>query len=315
MKKVFPDVMLQWEDFAEHHAHLLLDRYRDDLCTFNDDIQGTATVAMAAVLSGLRQTDRSIRDQKIVIVGAGSAGSGIAEQLVLAMMADGLSDAEARERFYLVDRPGLLTSDMPDLEKFQVPLAQSPAAVADWTQGRPGDDEPARRRHQCQADGDHRRHRRVRPLHRGRRPGDGRRQRGADHPAAVEPDVDAPRRPPRTCSRGPTARRSVATGSPFKPVELNGVTYTIAQSNNSYIFPGVGLGVRASKATRVSDEMFMAAATALAASVDAQKPGDSLLPPLTEVRDGEPQDRHRRRACRRRPTATPRAPRPRNSSG
>ena len=125
--------MLQWEDFAEHHAHLLLDRYRNDLCTFNDDIQGTATVAMAAVLSGLRQTDRSIRDQKIVIVGAGSAGSGIAEQLVLAMRADGLSDAEARERFYLVDRPGLLTSDMADLEKFQMPLAQSPSAVADWT--------------------------------------------------------------------------------------------------------------------------------------------------------------------------------------
>ena len=133
VKKVFPDVMLQWEDFAEHHAHLLLDRYRNDLCTFNDDIQGTATVAMAAVLSGLRQTDRSISDQKIVIVGAGSAGSGIAEQLVLAMRADGLSDAEARERFYLVDRPGLLTSDMADLETFQVPLAQSPSAVADWT--------------------------------------------------------------------------------------------------------------------------------------------------------------------------------------
>ena len=189
VKKVFPDVLLQWEDFAEHHAHLLLDRYRDDLCTFNDDIQGTATVAMAAVLSGLRQTGRSIRDQKIVIVGAGSAGSGIAEQLVLAMMADGLSDAEARERFYLVDRPGLLTSDMADLETFQVPLAQSPSAVADWTRVEEGTTSLLDVVTQRQADRDHRRHRRVRTLHRGRHPGHGRRQRGADHPAAVEPDV------------------------------------------------------------------------------------------------------------------------------
>ena len=284
VKKVFPDVMLQWEDFAEHHAHLLLDRYRNDLCTFNDDIQGTATVAMAAVLSGLRQTDRSIRDQKIVIVGAGSAGSGIAEQLVLAMRADGLSDAEARERFYLVDRPGLLTSDMPDLEKFQVPLAQSPEAVADWTRVDPGTTS-------------------LLDVVTNAKPTviigvtgvfglfteDVVRAMAAGNEAPIILPLSNPTsRAEATAEDVLTwtdGKALVATGSPFKPVELNGVTYTIAQSNNSYIFPGVGLGVRASKATRVSDEMFMAAATALAASVDAQKPGDSLLPPLTEVRE------------------------------
>jgi malate dehydrogenase (oxaloacetate-decarboxylating) len=129
---VFPDVMLQWEDFAEHHAHLLLDRYQDRLCTFNDDIQGTATVALAAVLSGLRQTDRVLSDQRIVIVGAGSAGTGIAEQIVAAMVADGLSEEQARERFYLVDRVGLLVDDMDDLLTFQQPLAQARSAVDGW---------------------------------------------------------------------------------------------------------------------------------------------------------------------------------------
>jgi malate dehydrogenase (oxaloacetate-decarboxylating) len=280
---VFPDVLLQWEDFAEHHAHLLLDRYKDRLCTFNDDIQGTATVALAAVLSGLRQTQRELAGQRIVIVGAGSAGTGIAEQIVSAMIADGASEAEARACFYLVDRVGLLVDDMPDLLSFQQPLAQSRAAVADWdvaeagtialpdvirnakptaligVTGVPGlftevvvramlagNDQPI-----------------IMPL-----------SNPTSRAEATAPDVLA----------WTDGKALVATGSPFTPVSLNGVTYTIAQSNNSYIFPGVGLGVRAVRSRRVSEEMMMAAAHALAAAVDAKEPGDSLLPPLADVR-------------------------------
>jgi malate dehydrogenase (oxaloacetate-decarboxylating) len=276
-------VLLQWEDFAEHHAHKLLDRYRDRLCTFNDDIQGTATVALAAVLSGLRQSKRKIADQRVVIVGGGSAGTGIAEQLVAAMVAEGLSEADARSRFYLVDRVGLLTDDMDDLLAFQTPLAQAAGAVASWdlaeagtiglldvvrnatpsvmigVTGVPGlftedvvramaagNDQPI-----------------IMPL-----------SNPTSRAEATAEDV-------LTWTDG---RALVATGSPFDPVTLNGVIYKIAQSNNAYIFPGVGLGVRASKANRVSDAMFMAAAHALAASVDAENIGESLLPPLADIR-------------------------------
>jgi malate dehydrogenase (oxaloacetate-decarboxylating) len=218
-----------------------------------------------------------------VIVGAGSAGTGIAEQIVSAMIADGASEAEARACFYLVDRVGLLVDDMPDLLSFQQPLAQSRAAVADWdvaeagtialpdvirnakptaligVTGVPGlfteevvramlagNDQPI-----------------IMPL-----------SNPTSRAEATAPDVLA----------WTDGKALVATGSPFTPVSLNGVTYTIAQSNNSYIFPGVGLGVRAVRSRRVSEEMMMAAAHALAAAVDAKEPGDSLLPPLADVR-------------------------------
>jgi len=281
--QVFPEVLLQWEDFAEHHAHLLLDRYKDRLCTFNDDIQGTATVALAAVLSGLRQTDRRLADQRVVIVGAGSAGTGIAEQIVSAMVAEGVSEAEARGRFYLVDRPGLLVDDMADLLTFQQPLAQQRSAVADWAveakgtislldvvrnvrpsvligvTGVPGlfTEEVLR----TMAAGDDRPI--VMPL-----------SNPTSRAEATAPDV----------LNWTDGQALVATGSPFTPVTLDGVTYTIAQSNNSYIFPGVGLGVRSVMAKRVTEEMMMAAAHALAASVDAEHLGDSLLPPLADIR-------------------------------
>jgi len=281
--EVFPDVLFQFEDFAEHHAHLLLDRYRDRLCTFNDDIQGTATVALAATLSALRQTNRHLADQRIVIVGAGSAGSGIAEQIIAAMVADGRTDAEARARFFMVDRPGLLLDDLGGLEPFQVPLAQSRASVADWTL-----DDPSTVS--------------LLDVIRNARPSvligvTGvfglftedvvRAMADADDSPIIFPLSNPTSRAEATAAdvlAWTDGRALVATGSPFDPVEIGGVTHTIAQSNNAYIFPGIGLGVRASGATRVSDEMFMAAAHALAASVDARRPGDSILPPLSEIR-------------------------------
>ncbi len=283
VKEVFPDALLQWEDFAEHHAHKLLDRYRDQLCTFNDDIQGTATVVLASVLSALRQTQRDLTDQRIAVVGAGSAGVGIAEALVAAMVGEGLSEADARSRFFMVDQVGLLTSDMEDLRSFQQPLAQSPDAVAEWDRsspdaidlldvvrnatpsvligvtGVPGlfTEEVVR----AMADGNEAPI--ILPL-----------SNPTSRAEATAEDVVA----------WTDGRALVATGSPFDPVTLDGVTYTIAQSNNSYIFPGVGLGVRAAGARRVSDAMFTVAARALADSVDARNPGDALLPPLGDVR-------------------------------
>jgi len=280
---VFPDVMLQWEDFAEHHAHLLLDRYRDRLCTFNDDIQGTATVALSVVLSGLRQTGRKLEDQRVVVVGAGSAGSGIAEQIVTAMVDTGLSETEARSRFYMVDRVGLLTDDMDDLHSFQQPLAQAKSAVTDWALTTPGtislldvitNAEPSVLIGVTGVPGIFTEDV-VRAM-----------AAGNDSPIIL-PLSNPTSRAEATADdvlHWTDGRALVATGSPSAPVTLGDVTYTIAQSNNAYIFPGVGLGVRAAKARRVSDKMFMAAAHALAAAVDATNPGDSLLPPLTDIR-------------------------------
>ena len=280
---VFPEVLLQWEDFAEHNAHRLLDRYRDRLCTFNDDIQGTATVALASVMSGGRLTGRELTEQRVVILGAGTAGTGIGEQLVAGMVRAGASDTEARANLFMVDRNGLLTDDMDDLQSFQEPLAQKAESVSSWgtasateislldvirnvkpsvligvTGVRGLFTEDVIR---AMADGDE--HPLIMPL-----------SNPLTRAEATAEDV-------LTWTNGTAL---VATGSPFDPVTINGVTHKIAQSNNSYVFPGVGLGVVASKATRVSDNMFMAAAEALAASVKTTDANEGILPPLAEVR-------------------------------
>ena len=280
---VFPEVLLQWEDFAEHNAHRLLDRYRDRLCTFNDDIQGTATVALASVMSGGRLTGRELTDQRVVILGAGTAGTGIAEQLVAGMVRAGASDTEARANLFMVDRNGLLTDDMDDLQSFQEPLAQKAESVSSWDTASTTEislldvirnvkpsvligvtgvrglfTEDVIR---AMADGDD--HPLIMPL-----------SNPLTRAEATAEDV-------LTWTKGTAL---VATGSPFDPVTINGVTHKIAQSNNSYVFPGVGLGVVASKATRVSDNMFMAAAEALAASVKTTDVHEGILPPLAEVR-------------------------------
>lgn len=281
---VFPDVLLQWEDFAEHHAHKLLDRYRDRLCTFNDDIQGTATVVTAAVLSALRQSHRDLSGQKVVVVGAGSAGTGIAEQIVAAMVAHGTPEAEARSCFFMVDRVGLLTDDMDDLLPFQSPLAQAPDAVAGWDLAEPGTIgllDVVRNARPTVLIG-------VTGV-----PGIFTEEVVRAMAAGNEAPIVLPLSNPTSRAEATAVdvltwtegRALVATGSPFDPVELDGTTFHIAQSNNSYIFPGVGLGVRAVGARRVSDAMFMAAAHALAASVDAEAKADSLLPPLTTIRE------------------------------
>ena len=280
---VFPEVLLQWEDFAEHNAHRLLDRYGDRLCTFNDDIQGTATVALASVMSGGRLTGRELTDQRVVILGAGTAGTGIAEQLVAGMVRAGASDTEARANLFMVDRNGLLTDDMDDLQSFQEPLAQKAESVSSW------DTASATEISLLDVI------RNVKPSVligvtgvRGLFTEDVIRAMasGDDHPLIMPLSnpltrAEATAEDVLTWTNGTAL---VATGSPFDPVTINGVTHKIAQSNNSYVFPGVGLGVVASKATRVSDNMFMAAAEALAASVKTTDANEGILPPLAEVR-------------------------------
>jgi malate dehydrogenase (oxaloacetate-decarboxylating) len=284
VKRRFPGVLLQWEDFAQANANRLLDRFRDQLCTFNDDIQGTAAVTTAALLAGVAATGERLRDHRVAILGAGSAGCGIAEQLVAAMVEEGLPESEARSRFYLIDRPGLLHDGMSDLRPFQRKLAQPKDRVIGW---RTAEDRPIG----------------LLEVIENARPTILIGVSGQPH-VFTEPAVRAmashAKRPIIFPLSNPTSRAEatpadliawtdgralIATGSPFDDVAYQGRRYPIAQCNNSYIFPGVGLGVRAVQARRVTDAMFMAAARALADTAPARRdPAGALLPPLSESR-------------------------------
>ncbi len=284
VKRKFPRALLQWEDFAQANAGPILERYRDQLCTFNDDIQGTAAVATATLLSAVAKTAGRLRDARVAILGAGSAGCGIAEQLVAAMVQEGLSEAEARARFFLIDRPGLLHDGMKDLRAFQRKLVQPMDRVATWrsaeggpislldvvnnarptiligTSGQPGTfTEEIVRATMTYADRPI-----IFPL-----------SNPTSRAEATPADLIA----------WTNGRALVATGSPFEDVIHDRRPFPIAQCNNSYIFPGMGLGILASGANRVSDAMFMAAARALAEySAASRDPAAPLLPPLAESR-------------------------------
>jgi malate dehydrogenase (oxaloacetate-decarboxylating) len=281
----WPNVLLQWEDFANHNAGRLLERYRDRLCTFNDDIQGTAAVAAGTLLSAIAITGVPLTEQRVAILGAGSAGCGIAGLLLRAMIDAGLPEPEARRRFYAIDRPGLLVDDMPDLRPAQLPFVQSRAAVSAWRLDNPdtiGLVDVVRNAHPTVLIG-------VSG------------QRGAFSEIAVRTMADHTERPvlfplsnPTSCAeaipedlmRWTNGRALIGTGSPFPPVTWNGRQIAIAQTNNSYIFPGVGLGILAVAARRVTDSMFTAAARELAALSPARHdPYAPLLPPVDELRN------------------------------
>ncbi len=285
VKKRFPKVLLQWEDFASVDAERILDRYRDDLCTFNDDIQGTAAVTTGTILAAIEAAGGKLQDQNIVMLGAGSAGVGICLQLKQAMLQSGLSEAEAKARFYVIDRDGLLHSGRKDLDDLHQQLAQSPENLQNWD---------------CDTSGSVS----FADVVRNAKPGvlvGATGQTGAfteeiirEMASHVEHPVIFPLSNPTSRAEATPAdlldwtngKAVIATGSPFDPVEYNGVTHIIAQCNNSYIFPAMGLGIRASRARRVTDSMFMAAAFALKEASPALKdPTASLLPSLTIIRD------------------------------
>ncbi|MGB1457320.1 NAD-dependent malic enzyme [Spongiibacter marinus] len=278
----WPGVLIQFEDFAQPNAMPILQRHKERVCCFNDDIQGTAAVTLGTVLSACKRKGERLRDQNIVFVGAGSAGCGIAEQLIRAMVEEGLSDAEARAQLYMIDRFGLLMQRMDGLLDFQAALAQPESAVSAWqydgdypslldvvsnidvgvligVSGKPGlfTEEAIRRLHQrCERPI-------ILPL--------------------SNPSKHVEARPQQILE-WTDGQAIVATGSPFSAVEYAQQRYEISQCNNSYIFPGIGLGVVASRASRVSDEMLMAASRCLAeAASQYHDKRNRVLPPLTEL--------------------------------
>ncbi len=284
VKKELPGTLLQWEDFATPNARPLLNRYRDSLLTFNDDIQGTAAVALGALLAGARVAGRSLRDQTIVFLGAGSAAMGVADYLRAAMVAEGLSDAEARRRFWVVDVDGLLVDSRSALALEQRVYARAAEDVAGWPRTHAGAIGLADVIGNVEA-----------TILIGLSTAAGAfteaivRAMAAKIPRPVifplsNPTARAEARP-EDLIRWTDGRALVATGSPCPPAVLGGRAWIISQCNNVFIFPAVGLGVVAAGARRVSDGMLIAAARRLAELSPALKdPAASLLPPLGELR-------------------------------
>ena len=279
----FPKAILHWEDFSGPPARGILARYGDTLCTFDDDIQGTAAVGLACALAGVRVSGGRLVDQQIVVFGAGSAGVGIADLIALAMTEDGLSAEEAAGRIYLLDRPGLLTSDMTDLYDYQQPYAKDPAAVADWraADGTLGLQEVVDHLHPTMlvgtsgvtgAFGE----KVIRSMH-----------EHCERPIILpmsNPTVLAEQTPENLLAWTDGAAL-VATGSPFGPVERDGTTYRIGQANNALMFPGLGLGVIVCRAATMPPSLFIAAARALAKLADPSDPAKGLLPDISRLRE------------------------------
>ena len=285
VSRLFPRALLHWEDIGIGNARRLLDRYRHRLLTFNDDIQGTGAVNLAAVLAAIRATGTRLSDQRVMIFGSGTAGTGIADQLLAAMTGEGMSAAQASARFWLLDRAGLITSETPGLSDAQRRYARDPAEVSGWHRdaelGGIGLAEAVRRVHPTILIGT------------SARPGaftEGIVREMARH---VERPMILPMSNPTELAEAVPAdiirwtegRGLVAAGSPFDPVTYNKITYVIAQANNALIFPGLGLGVIAARTTRVTDHMLAAAARAVSDLVDTSARGAPLLPQVEELRE------------------------------
>lgn len=288
VKMRWPNVLLQFEDFAQDHATPLLNRYRDQLCCFNDDIQGTAAVAAGTLMAACKAKGELLKDQRIVFAGAGSAGCGIADQIIKQMRAEGASDSEARSKIFLISRDGLLRPGMPGLFDFQAPFCTSDEVVNSWTLTRSHGDGSINLLDVVSN---------VRPSVLIGVSG----QAGLFTKAVVETMHANCERPlilplsnptsqaeaqPVDILRWTSGKAMVATGSPFSPVDMGEQVVEIAQCNNSYIFPGVGLGVITAKAARITDNMMMTASRALAdASPVVQTGSGALLPPLGSIRE------------------------------
>ncbi|GAB2779074.1 NAD-dependent malic enzyme [Halomonas shantousis] len=284
MRRRWPNVLLQFEDFAQGNALPLLERYRDQLCCFNDDIQGTAAVALGTLLAACKAKGEKLSDQRVTFVGAGSAGCGIAEQIVAAMVAEGLDEAQARARIFMVDRYGLLTDDMSNLPNFQRKLTQKRGDLAVW-------DTDSRDLALTDVV------RNARPTimigvsgQRGLFTEEVIKTMHAHCPAPLIMPLSNPtsrvEATPQEILTWTGGDALVATGSPFPPVTLGERKIPIAQCNNSYIFPGVGLGAIAVKATRITDGMLMDAARALAERSPLALDGQgAVLPPLNDIQD------------------------------
>ncbi|HEY2317309.1 MAG TPA: NAD-dependent malic enzyme [Solirubrobacteraceae bacterium] len=282
-QRLFPGALLHWEDFGPANARRILLQYRDQVCTFNDDIQGTGAIVLAAVLAGIRAAGSRPSEQRVVIFGAGTAGVGIADQLRAVMVSDRVDGEQATRAFWCVDRQGLLTDDMSDLRDFQEPYARPQSEVADWARGSDGSiglGEVVSRVHPTMIIGTSS-------------------QTGAFSEAILREMAAHVERPMVFPLSNPTARIEavpadiiewtdgralIATGTPWAPVAHGGTEYVIGQANNALAYPGIGLGAVVARATRVTDGMLVAAAEAIAGLVDVTKPGAGLLPHVGNLR-------------------------------
>jgi malate dehydrogenase (oxaloacetate-decarboxylating) len=280
----WPHILLQWEDFAGTNASRLLERYRDRLCTFNDDIQGTAAVTTATLLAAVNTTGIPLREQTIALFGSGAAGIGIANLLVAAMQKEGLSESEARSRIYAFNRYGLLVEGGRGIRPSQQPFVRNRADVQGWKLSG-GEDisllDVVKNANVTVLVGT------------SAQPGTFTEEIVREMATHIARPIIFPLSNPTSCAEATPAdllrwtegRALVGTGSPFAPVQVGGKLVPIAQTNNSYIFPGLALGILVSRARRVTDGMIMAAAKALAllspARLDKNAP---LLPPIADSR-------------------------------
>jgi malate dehydrogenase (oxaloacetate-decarboxylating) len=283
-KKFFPEVLLHWEDLGNVNARNIIEKYGDKILTFNDDIQGTGAVTLAAIMSALQITGQSLKDQRVVVFGPGAAGIGNADQMVEAMILDGVSGEEAYDRFWAVDYRGLLTDDIDDVFKFQQLYTRKAAEVKHWERTEAGIIsllEVVKR---------------VKPTILIGTSG----QTGAFTEEIVKEMTKHTERPIIMPMSNPTAlaeavpedliewtegKALIATGSPFNNVEYNGVSYEIGQSNNAFVFPGLGLGAIVAKAETISKGMLAASANAVAKMSDSSLPGASLLPSINQLQE------------------------------
>ncbi|MGG0289841.1 oxaloacetate-decarboxylating malate dehydrogenase [Bacillus pacificus] len=282
VNKQFPKALLHWEDFSSRNARKILDKYRHDICTFNDDIQGTGAVSLAAVLSAVKASGVPLSEHRVVVFGAGTAGIGIADQVRDAMVRVGVSEEESYKRFWCIDRNGLVTDNMKDLLDFQMPYARKEAEVSEWKQNDViGLAEVVKH---------------VKPtilIGTSTVAGAFKEEIVKEMASHIERPIILPMSNPTPLAEAKPAdlikwtegRALVATGSPFEPVTYNGVTYVIGQSNNALIFPGLGLGTIVVRASVMTDGMFAAAAEAVASMVDTSQPGAPILPEVEELRN------------------------------
>jgi len=284
VRQRWPHVLLHWEDFAIGNANRLLARYRDSLCTFNDDIQGTAAIAVGTLLSAINVTGVPLTEQRVAVLGAGSAGTGICALLRRAMVEAGLSEQRAGECFYLVDRPGLLLAGMTGLQPFQAPFAQDPGRVAGWKLKIPGhidlEDVVANAQPTVLIGTSGQAGAFTEPVVRAM-------AQNVKRPVIfpLSNPTDRSEAMPADLAAWTEGRALIATGSPFPPLKRGGKDFRIDQNNNAYVYPGIGLGAIAVRARRISDGMFLAAANAIAAQSPAKRdPTANLLPPLFEIR-------------------------------
>jgi malate dehydrogenase (oxaloacetate-decarboxylating) len=282
--KAFPNAILQWEDLAPGNGRRILRKYRNRISTFNDDIQGTGAITLAAAISAVRICGTPLRNQRIVIFGAGTAGIGVADQICSAMVRDGLSKEDAVRRFWCIDRPGLLTSEMAvPIQDYQLSYARPASESRGWRRNGNGGVDLAEVV------------RRVQPtmlIGAAAVAGSFTEAIVRDMAAHTDrPIIFALCHPAARSAATPAdliawteGRALIATGSSFAPVTYKGVTYVVAHINNALLYPGLVLGAIVSRASRISEGMFAAAANAVSSLVTVRQPGASLLPHVDDLR-------------------------------